>query len=417
MPSNNESNSEKAYRLFFNAIISSRIDMLVDSAYKLLKYPILVTDEIANTLSHSPKHKIGDPDWDFLVENGSSTSTHFFEFYKKYYSHPEDRKYPLLINDGYKIKKYQLVSVLSSQKKVLGHSAIVIGKNKISEDEMEIVELFNSALTAILKLQEKKNHLANIKILQLFTDILNVNNDGALFFSPQFDKFKIKYPDNYTLLVSESINKVYDESLYSLVANEIMKANTNTLSVIYNKKLITMISSINENLYIKIIDNPNTSKIFDVLGKYELQTSISSPFDNLRLVKDYYQQALLTLKTGIKIDPLKKVFAFRNYMPYQIFCAIEENFPTSVFIHPVLKEIYLYDEKKGTNHLETLGEYVLNMMNTKKASEALHIHTNTMVYRISRIRELFSIDFNDQCLLNTLFCNFSLLHVNKEIFK
>lgn len=417
MLSNNELNSEKAYQMFFNAIISGRIDMLVDSAYDLLKYPILVTDEIANTLSLSPKHKIGDPDWDFLIENGSSTSTHFFEFYKKYYSHPEDRKYPLLINDGYKIKKYQLVSVLSSQKKVLGHSAIVIGKNKISNDEMEIVELFNAALTTILKLLEKKNHHANIKILQLFTDIITGNNDGALFSSPQFDKFKIKYQNKYTILVSESINDVYDESLYSLVSNDIMKSNLTSLSITHNNKLITMISSINKSIYENLINNPDSSKLFNVFKKYELRTGISSAFDDLRLVKDYYQQALLTLNTGIKIDPLKKVFAFENYMPFQIFRAVDESFPSSVFIHPVLIEIFLYDEKKGTNHLETLGEYILNMMNTKKASESLHIHTNTMVYRISRIRELFSIDFNDQCLLNTLFCNFSLIKINKSILK
>ena len=122
-----------------------------------------------------------------------------------------------------------------------------------------------------------------------------------------------------------------------------------------------------------------------------MQTSISSPFDNLRLVKDYYQQALSTLKTGIKIDPLNKVFAFQNYMPYQIFGAIDESFPASVFIHPVLKEIFIYDEKKGTNHLETLEKYILTMMNTKAASEALHIHSNTMVYRINRIVNFFQL--------------------------
>ena len=64
--------------------------MLVDSAYELLQYPILVTDEIANTLSLSPKHKTGDPDWDFLIENGSSTSTHFFEFYKNIIATPKN---------------------------------------------------------------------------------------------------------------------------------------------------------------------------------------------------------------------------------------------------------------------------------------------------------------------------------------
>ena len=406
---------EEAYRMFFNAIVSCRIDTLVESAYELLKYPILVTDEIATPISLAPREKTGDPDWDFLIENGSGASIHFMDFYKKYFSHPEDRKYPILINDGHQIKKHQLISVITYQKKVLGHSAIVIGKSELTDDEKEIIELFNTSLTAILKVQEKKTHLSNEKTLQLFSDIITGTDNDYLFTSPQMDKFKTKYPKKYALTVSKYKEDIYVDSFYSIISNEIMTSNQNILSIHHDNMIINIVSGLDEHGYKKLIDKDEYGKSFRIVKKYDLYTSISSEFENLDLVKYYYQQALLTLNTGIKLNPQKNFFTFSDYMPAQYFYILANSFPASVMIHPIIKEIIDYDRKKGTNYYSTLEKYVLCMLNTKSASEELHVHKNTMVYRINRIQELFSIDFEDHQLLNTLFCNFYILKINGDL--
>lgn len=53
------------------------------------------------------------------------------------------------------------------------------------------------------------------------------------------------------------------------------------------------------------------------------------------------------------------------------------------------------DAAHGTNNLETLKEYIMNPADTVKAAGQLHIHRNTMLYRINKMKEKYELDLND----------------------
>lgn len=60
-----------------------------------------------------------------------------------------------------------------------------------------------------------------------------------------------------------------------------------------------------------------------------------------------------------------------------------------------MKSIYdkIFEQNKNNDWIkETLDAYFESNMNIQKAAESIHIHKNTMFYRIRRISELAELD-------------------------
>lgn len=62
----------------------------------------------------------------------------------------------------------------------------------------------------------------------------------------------------------------------------------------------------------------------------------------------------------------------------------------------VLDTVAEYDRAHGTTYLDTLRVYLSAFGDPSVASAALHVHTNTLRYRVRRLSELFGIDLSDE---------------------
>jgi sugar diacid utilization regulator len=65
------------------------------------------------------------------------------------------------------------------------------------------------------------------------------------------------------------------------------------------------------------------------------------------------------------------------------------------FINEVLGPLIEYDQLRKGELLPSLITYLEYNQNAKEAAESIHVHTNTMLYRLKRIEEILSIDLTD----------------------
>ncbi len=72
-----------------------------------------------------------------------------------------------------------------------------------------------------------------------------------------------------------------------------------------------------------------------------------------------------------------------------------------------------HDETHGTEYYKTLERYVRNRFNALKTAKELFIHRSTFLYRLERIRELFSIDLDDDATFFYLLISMKLLEMNR----
>ena len=83
------------------------------------------------------------------------------------------------------------------------------------------------------------------------------------------------------------------------------------------------------------------------------------------------------------------------------------------YIHPAIETLRVYDRQNGTEYLKTLNVYITSMCRHSATIKKLHIHRNTLLYRLKKIEELTGNSLEDERFCALLLCNFYLLNGNR----
>ena len=83
-----------------------------------------------------------------------------------------------------------------------------------------------------------------------------------------------------------------------------------------------------------------------------------------------------------------RVYFYEDYYLPAILAPRIDQMPKSNYISPVITQIREYDEKHSSDLLGTLKVYIRNLCNTSDSAKELHIHRNSLLYRINKIEEL-----------------------------
>ena len=135
------------------------------------------------------------------------------------------------------------------------------------------------------------------------------------------------------------------------------------------------------------------------LNTYLVENSIlagvSIGFSGLSNISMYYDQAVnaATLFERIKIE--KNYILIQDYMFFDLIMAISGKKRLHSYISDKVRLLIDYDEKYGTDNIETLRHLLKNTCNIKRTAEHMFIHRNTLLYRVKRMEEISGIDFSD----------------------
>lgn len=395
---------QSAYKKFFHAMLHGGVISLATAAYELLGWPINICDHASNSICQIPKREIGIPDWDYLLREKMPPPEHFLDFYNNYISHPETRKFPMLVNDGYLSKTPQIIGLFMAKGKLAGTVAIHVLEREATEEDFEIVRMLCSALSAEFSNQDEQKLYPNIQKLMRFTNILTAEQSSPTV-QRDIDMLSAEIWGDYALIISKWDTSKYDDRVSEYLCNEIMRAMPGALAILQDGYLVTLCSGLTESSG----ESQTVQNALDILSKYSLISSVSAPFSDLRKIRSSYNQTLLTIRLGTRIAPNKILHQFSDYAPLQVFEPAVENYPLDAFLDPLILTMGRYDRKNNSEYVKTLEAYVLSGLNNKQAAARLNVHINTLIYRINRMKELFSIDFSNSTLVTTLICNFLLI--------
>lgn len=119
----------------------------------------------------------------------------------------------------------------------------------------------------------------------------------------------------------------------------------------------------------------------------------------LRQQADYVMQRVETLRQGQRPQPHQEtdsppVFSFYHYAIDYIIAS--GDLEKSMYaVHPGLLKLWHNKENEQDDHLNTYICYLRNGKSLKKTAEQLYLHRNTLVYRLNKINETFSLGSGD----------------------
>lgn len=120
--------------------------------------------------------------------------------------------------------------------------------------------------------------------------------------------------------------------------------------------------------------------------------SISMPLADLSLLSTAREQCQFTLRHTKQSG----ICYCKDYaLPY-LLQNLREQKSNMTLIHPAVPILQQYDKENDGIFIETLVQYLKSGCNQAETATRLHVHLNTLKYRLRRITELTHVDFKDR---------------------
>lgn len=176
-----------------------------------------------------------------------------------------------------------------------------------------------------------------------------------------------------------------------------------------------------------------TQSIHHLLERYDAICGISEPFDDFRGLNIAYIQATRAAAIGEKLVQLPNCWGLDTSIKKQIdspmdsyafyygdiyiyyLISIGKNGSFDLFYNTAyntaLTQLMEYDKRNNTNNTQILYVYLISERRTTITGELLHMHRNTVMYRVSKIEEMLNLDLNDHWVRFKLLVAFRCLEI------
>lgn len=164
------------------------------------------------------------------------------------------------------------------------------------------------------------------------------------------------------------------------------------VSFLYEDKAVAVVNL--DKSFCKPRDIPN--RIAILIREGLLKAGVSFRYWSFENTRIYFQQACNAYEMGTLYYPDKWCYMFEDVALRYFMHYGASRIPPRHLCHPVLVELFRYDEANGTDLLHTMEAYVNNNCNAVTAANQLFIHRNTFYQRMNKIQELMDVDLENQ---------------------
>jgi sugar diacid utilization regulator/putative methionine-R-sulfoxide reductase with GAF domain len=239
-----------------------------------------------------------------------------------------------------------------------------------------------------------------------FLDSLMLNNDCE-FIKKSAERYGYNFEKNHQIIIidfsikteNEQQSKKIIKKYYQIINKESKKFFHNSISLIKRNMIIIIIEELKQQPETKIRDfNLTLKKIFNSIfslkkNNYSYKMAVSSSYQKTAEFKKSYFRTLKTL--DMISGQSEKNYAFYDQLEIKKLLAKNESEELKDFADKILKPLKEYSNSSKNDLLQTLKIYLQSNCSWTESKETLHIHGNTLSYRLNRIKEILNVDFDD----------------------
>ena len=175
-----------------------------------------------------------------------------------------------------------------------------------------------------------------------------------------------------------------------------------------NKQLVTVLWANGMGL------DTITSQLADLLRESVMKCGVSASF-HFPGIQYAYQQAQAALQIGEMLDPTFWYYRFSDYAVDYIASFALQSASLETICEPAILALDREDQASGSAYIQTLEAYLAAGSNLKKLADSLHMHRNTLQYRLSRIAQMTGIDYRDEGEMKKLYLSIRLLRLSRSL--
>lgn len=372
--------------------------------YDYFEIPIIIVDEAYKLLAYANGGHFEDPYWEDIVQCGAARTETITSHYLKagYLESIANSEVAIYVDWGVSQDYPQSCGPVYVNKELEGFVSLLFMDASKKEEACHLNTMICSLFSILLQTSDYQKKTMRNPIRQVFArrffdpDNFSEPLDGESY-RPHVDI----YPD-YQIAVIGELEE--NDPMRELVRGRIRSIYPNVIYQFRKTRLFLLLEK-------QSADSTGTlrERLREVLTDYNLHVGLSRRFTEMQDRARYIEQAEAALSAGIALHSDKVVFPFYEYYPQIVFLKAGAALSKENLIPEELVALEAYDREHGTDYMETLYGYLYDRNDLNRASESLHIHRNTLRYRMEKIRQIIDADPDDAWTAQRLTIGYGLL--------
>jgi hypothetical protein len=391
-----------------NLIKGNNLQALVNDSVPVFMNPIAVSDVGFQVLAYTKEYheQMDDYESKFIVKNGCH-SPEYIRLITKHSNFIHNLKNnlgPFLFHYEF-LQHESIYCTIWLHGKPVGFLTIV-GMNEFRKKAaIDAAQIFSGILSKAFVLNSVSVTPGSPSD-QLLLQYLKGRNDDSRIIYTTFSDIPGSGSDAYScvhismLIINPNqsmlLRKVYDSLFKKLRYSKILFDHTG----------ITVILSCRD-----ISPDQMAHMVGILLLSYSYQIGISHYFYGFHTLREHFRQSVVCIELNRNVVE-EHVFHYETCMIQDIIRNPLSLPEKRAAIHPALHMLKEYDRKNGTVHIHTLKTYLDANCNGTVAAQTLHIHKNTLYYRLKQIEDLTDLAFRSSSVCDCLRFSFYLSEID-----
>ena len=175
---------------------------------------------------------------------------------------------------------------------------------------------------------------------------------------------------------------------------------------LYEKRLMAFVGINTANRSVSSFWDYQRQRLEEIGGILRLGIGVSDVFDSLSHLKLACTQARAAVRLGERraaehwsfcreTAEGNQVCRYRDVAIYDTVDRLLRDAPPEGIGSPAYWEMRRHDQERGTNNCQVLSIYLKNDCEAAPTADALHMHRNSIVYRVNKLAEAYDLDLKD----------------------
>ncbi len=363
---------------------SGSIQELLTIGEEELENPIFLSDNSTKILFWSDLAKFKEID-DELVKvvttYGYVTSEYYEKYnYETYLPYIAQSDHAFISRSPRPEKKDRIISKLTVNGVYFGWLVAV----KCGKDFDELDCALMDVLTRIIVMELEKQRTSLPYGLQenLLMELMSGQISDSAEFWNRAKCFSWTKKTDYRVVVLDFAEK----KPYTLEERVALSMKKHLAIIFPGNNIISLRNKLCMLLETGVIDT-TVSQLRPFISYYGLNAAISECFHDILEFRRCFESSLALLSFGPIISPGRSIFVFEELALYYLISQISEPEYSREDCCPGLYRLIEYDRAHNTDYVDTLRCFLRNRSVLDSAAE-LHIHRNTMNYRLQKIEDI-----------------------------
>ncbi|MCR4435241.1 MAG: helix-turn-helix domain-containing protein [Clostridiales bacterium] len=384
------------------------ISRIIDIGCELLGNPIFLGDSSSKIIVY-PKHASieGTLLDEHLKKGYLSYDTLHSPEYKNMSEKVSRSKSPVLFKG---VGKYDHITAkVTIDNTVVGYLLVFGVQKKLDHQDIDLMALLSDVIASEMQKDKFYKNTKGAIHENIIRDLLEERLRDKKVIEERVRSMDLN-PDEPHCIIAVDVRQFYASRFFlSFLRSSLENIIPSSKSVIFEDYIVMVAGCSKESS----LSEKELTALEKFLANSRLYAGISRSFKSFEKLRYHFNQSLISIELGIRVNENKTVFFYEDYAISHLIDIGSSCENLKELCHPSLFKLADYDAKNKTLYMQTLYIYLLNQGNHFDTSKMLHIHVSSLYYRIARIEEIMGVKLNDIHRMHYLFLSLKILsHMN-----